>query len=67
MVVLYSNRYFSVVNDGAPGLKIWDRLLDRRARDTGGFYDRMGAPYPDDALTAAIDCADRMATILEKT
>jgi hypothetical protein len=59
LTTLYANSRFRVVNDGAPGLKIYDVVLGRvNLRRFGAFYDRMGAPYHDDSLTAAKAVAD---------
>jgi hypothetical protein len=58
--ILYSNSRFCVVNDGCPGLKIYDVVLDRVDMSRfGAFYDNMGHPYPADGLAAAKAVADR--------
>lgn len=60
MKILYSNSRFRVIDDGCPGLKIYDVVLDRVDRVRfGAFYDGMGHPYPASGLAAAKAVADR--------
>ena len=60
MQVHYQNTRFSVVADRAPGLKIYDRVLERvNLFRFGAFYDNMGGGYPPTALEAAKEVADK--------
>lgn len=60
MIILYENSRYRVVNDGCPGLKIYDIALNQvDLHRFGGFYDDMGSSYPPVALDAAKQVADR--------
>ena len=57
--VFYANSRYAVVDDGCPGLKIYDRVLKQvNLARFGAFYDNMGSPYPVSGLEAAIDAAN---------
>lgn len=66
MEILYKDAELWVVNDGCPGLKIYDATLERIDMiNFGAFYDDMPG-YPKSATEAAKSAINRHRAAKEK-